>query len=357
VAEREGFEPSEEETPFNGLANRRTRPLCDLSANGADDSMEPLHGRLVRIGRTCRFKSPSRVSEMPASRIPIIGYPLDQTPHQGVLGAALQSVGSQVQVEPWERRPHQLAEALAEVRAGEDFAGALIASPHKEKAPPLSDALSDDARISGAVNVFVRDDGRLRGHNTDADGIRTGLEALLPRVKGKWPRNAVVLGAGGGARAVVAVLIGAGFQHVAVLNRHLHRAEALVGHFGRSARHMELRARPWHDAIIEAELSRAELLINASGIGVEEGESPIPTELLPPDRYVLDLVLSAGSTPLMDQAQERGGTVANGQGAFLASTAMTVKLLTGSSPPTDALRAALANELGVPEEGLAVVGD
>jgi len=294
---------------------------------------------------------------MPVTRLPIIGYPLSETPHEGVLRAALAAVGSTVETEVWERRPHQLADALREVKDGEDFAGALLASPHKEKAPPLSDALSDDARISGAVNVFVRDDGRLRGHNTDADGIRRGLEAILPRVKGKWPKNAVVLGAGGGARAAVAVLIGAGFQHVAVLNRHLHKAEALVGHFGRSARHMELRARPWHDAIIEAELARAELLINASGIGVTDGESPIPTELLPVERYVLDLVLSKGSTPLMDEAQARDGTVANGQAAFIASTAATAKLLTGTAPGMDALRAALATELGVPEEGLAVVGD
>lgn len=294
---------------------------------------------------------------MPATRLPIIGYPLSRTPHEGVLRAALAAVGSAVETEVWERRPHQLADALREVKDGEDFAGALIASPHKEKAPPLSDALSDDARVSGAVNVFVRDEGRLRGHNTDADGIRRGLEAILPRVKGNWPKNAVVLGAGGGARAAVAVLIGAGFQHVAVLNRHLHKAEALVSHFSRSARNMELRARPWHDAIIEAELARAELLINASGIGVEEGESPIPTELLPAERHVLDLVLSKGSTPLMDEAQSRGGTVANGQAAFIASTAATVKLLTGTAPGMDALKAALATELGVPEEGLAVVGD
>ena len=164
---------------------------------------------------------------------------------------------------------------------GDDFVGALIASPHKEKAPPLSDWLSDDARLSGAVNVMARVDGRLRGYNSDLDGVRAGLATILPRVKGKWPRNAVVLGAGGGARAVVAVLIGSGFQHVVVLNRHLHRAEALVGHFSRAARHMELRARPWHDAIIEAELARAELLVNASGIGVEEGESPVPEALHP----------------------------------------------------------------------------
>jgi shikimate dehydrogenase len=147
---------------------------------------------------------------MPASRLPIIGYPLAASPLESVIRAGLKAVESPLAIEPWERRPHQLAEALKEIRAGEDIAGALIASPHKEKAPPLSDALSDDARVSGAVNVYVRVDGRLRGHNTDADGIRIGLQSILPKVKGKWPRNAVVLGAGGGARAVVAVLIAAG---------------------------------------------------------------------------------------------------------------------------------------------------
>ena len=294
---------------------------------------------------------------MPASRLPIIGHPLSQTALEGVLRTALAEAGNPLEIERWDRRPHQLADAIREVRADDAFAGALIASPHKEKAPLLSDWLSDDARLSGAVNVLVRVDGRLRGYNSDADGVRAGLASILPRVKGKWPRNAVVLGAGGGARAVVAVLIGSGFQHVAVLNRHLHRAEALVTHFTRGARHMELRARPWHDAIIEAELARAELLVNASGIGVEEGESPISANLMPADRYVLDLVLNAAPTPLMEQAKAVGGTVASGQVAFLASTSVTVRLLTGTPPAAETLRAALASELGVPEEALAVVGD
>lgn len=294
---------------------------------------------------------------MPPNRLPIIGYPLSQTPLEGVLRAGLAEAGSEVQIERWERRPHQLAEALREVRAGEDFAGAVLASPHKEKAPALADALSDDARVSGAVNVFVRADERLKGHNTDADGVRAGLVSILPRVKGKWPRNAVVLGAGGGARAVVAVLIGSAFQHVAVLNRHLHKAEALVAHFSRTARHMELRARPWHDAIIEAELARADLLVNASGIGDEGGASPIPAGLLPADRFVLDLVLNHPTTPLMAEAQEHGGTATNGQGAFLAGCSETVRLLTGKVPQLETLRAALATELGLPEEAVAVVGD
>jgi shikimate dehydrogenase len=292
---------------------------------------------------------------MPDTTLPIIGYPLAQTPLEGVLRAGLEASGASVQIERWERRPHQLADAVAEVRE-EPFIGALIGSPHKEKAPALANALSDDARASGAVNLLVRTGSNLRGHNTDMDGIRTGLEAILPKVQGKWPRQAVVLGAGGGARAVVAVLIGSGFQHVAVFNRHLHRAEALVAHFARSARHMDLRARPWHEAIIEAELAKAPLLVNASGVG-EGGEAPIPGELIPEDRFVLDLVLNQATTALMREAKARSGTVANGQASFLAGVSVSTKLLTGSEPPADRLREALASELGVPVEGLAVVGD
>ena len=86
------------------------------------------------------------------------------------------------------------------------------------------------------MNIIVRDGAKLRGHNTDVDGVRAGLAAILPKVQGKWPRPAIVLGAGGGARAVVAVLIGSGVQRIAVFNRHLHKAEAVVAHLSRSAR-------------------------------------------------------------------------------------------------------------------------
>lgn len=270
--------------------------------------------------------------------------------------AALEATGTDLVLERWERRPHQLAEAIAELR-GPDVAGALVAAPHKEKAAALVHALSPDARTAGAVNVIVRDGAKLRGHNTDVDGVRHGLAALLPRVQSRWPREAVVLGAGGGARAAVAVLVSAGFQHIAVFNRHLHRAEALVAHFARSTRHMELRVRPWHETILEVELSRAGLLVNASGIGVEEADSAIREELLPEGLYVLDLVLDHAATPLMSAAKARGGTAANGEATLLAASEATFRMLTGQEPPAAVMRSALATELGVPEDHLAVVGD
>ena len=81
-----------------------------------------------------------------------------------------------------------------------------------------------------------------------------------------------------------------GFQRVIVFNRHLHRAESLVKHFSRSAAHMELRAMPWHESIIESELAKTKVLVNATSIGLNDDVSPIPGEILTPDLLVLDLI-------------------------------------------------------------------
>ena len=355
LAEREGFEPSEEETPFNGLANRRTRPLCDLSSSAADDSMGPLDDRPPR-GLRRSFPTLERPAEPTVQRLPLIGQSSTHSAVEAVQRAAFEAAGLPVAIERSERRPHQLAAAMQELRA-DAFLGALIAAPHKEHAAGMTDALSDDGKVSGAVNLVVRSGEDLRGHNTDVDGVRAGLMAILPNAHAKWPRHAVVLGAGGGARAVVAVLIGGGFQRIALFNRHLHKAEAVVAHFARAARQLELRALPWHETFLEVELGKAKLVVNASGIGVEEGASPLPAELLGTGLHVLDLVLNHATTPLMRDAQARGGTVANGHLSFLAGSAETFRLLTGQEAAPDVMRAALAAELGLPEEGIAVVGD
>jgi shikimate dehydrogenase len=294
--------------------------------------------------------------DMPEHRLPIIGTGSQTTPTEAVLRAGLAATGLDVIVEHWQPRPHLLGDSIAKLRARE-YLGALVIAPHKEKAASTVGSLSDDARLSGAVNVIVRDGTKLRGHNTDMDGIRAGLTAILPRVQGRWPRVAVVLGAGGGARAAVAVLISSGFQHVAVFNRHLHKAEALVAHFARSARHMELRARPWHETILEAEVSRAGLVIDASGLGADEAASSISPEALPDGLFVLDLALHHAATPLMREARTRGGTVANGQVSFLAAQAAAFRLWTSMEPPVEVLREALSSALGTGDLEVAVAGD
>src|SRR5205085_5043744 len=119
------------------------------------------------------------------------------------------------------------------------------------------------------------------------------------------------LGAGGGSRAVVFGLIRAGFKRVVVFNRHLHRGEGLVRHFARSAAHMELRAMPWHESIIESELAKTKVLVNATSIGLDRDETPIPAEILSAELLVLDLIY--GGTRLLRDAEKAGCTTADGR--------------------------------------------
>jgi shikimate dehydrogenase len=158
--------------------------------------------------------------------------------------------------------------------------------------------------------------------------------------KQKMPRQAVVLGAGGGARAVVYGLITDGFQRIVVFNRHLHRAEGLVKHFGRHAAHMELRAMPWHESIIEAELAKTRVLVNATSIGLTTDDTPIPAETLHGDLLVLDLIYAR--TRLLRDAEAAGATVADGELMLLHQGAAAFSLWTGQPAPLELMQTRLA---------------
>ena len=206
-------------------------------------------------------------------RVVLMGHPVAHSLSGAMQQAAFDSLGIDATYELWDRSPMELAAAIEEIR-GDDFLGANVTIPHKERVVPMVDRLTDEAHVTGAVNTITREGKRLIGHNTDVPGFRVALDRLVG--KQKMPRQAVVLGAGGGARAVVYGLITEGFQRIVVFNRHLHRAEGLVKHFGRSAAHMELRAMPWHDSIIESELAKTRVLVNATSIGLMSDERPDP---------------------------------------------------------------------------------
>ena len=216
--------------------------------------------------------------------------------------------------------------------------GANITIPHKERVVPMVDRLTEEASATGAVNTLTREGMRLIGHNTDVAGFKVALDRLVGRQK--MPRQAVLLGAGGGGRAVVYGLIREGFQRIVVFNRHLHRAEGLVKHFGRQAAHMELRAMPWHESIIESELAKTKVLINATSIGLTSDASPVPAEALHDDLLVLDLIYSR--TRLIRDAEAAGATVADGELMLLHQGAAAFTLWTGQPAPLDLMQERLA---------------
>jgi shikimate dehydrogenase len=277
-------------------------------------------------------------------RVVLIGHPVAHSLSGAMQQAAFDALGIDAAYELWDRTPLQLPAAVGELRS-DDVLGANVTIPHKERVVPLVDRQTEDAHATGAVNTITREGKRLIGHNTDVPGFRVALDALVGRQK--MPRQAVVLGAGGGARAVVFGLITEGFQRVVVFNRHLHRAEGLVKHFGRSAAHMELRAMPWHESIIESELAKAKVLVNATAIGLTADESPIPAEVIPPDMLVLDLIYRR--TRLLRDAAAAGCTVADGGLMLLHQGAAAFTLWTGQPAPLETMQAALeqAREGGV----------
>jgi shikimate dehydrogenase len=269
-------------------------------------------------------------------RVVLIGHPVAHSLSGAMQQAAFDHLGIDAAYELWDRPPAELAEAVAQLRT-EDFLGANVTIPHKERVVPHVDKVTEEAHATGAVNTITREGKKLVGHNTDVPGFKVALDRLVGRQK--MPRHAVVLGAGGGARAVVHSLIREGFQRVIVFNRHLHRAEGMVKHFSRSAAHMDLRAMPWHESIIEAELAKTKVLVNATSIGLAADETPVPGEILTPDLLVLDLIYSR--TRLLREAEKAGCATADGGTMLLHQGAAAFTLWTGREAPLNEMQAAL----------------
>ena len=269
-------------------------------------------------------------------KIVLIGHPVAHSLSGAMQQAALDAAGIDARYELLDRTLLELPSAIAELR-GDDHLGANVTIPFKERVVPMVDRLTEEAQATGAVNTITKEGKRLVGHNTDVPAFRKALDALAGRQK--MPRAAVVLGAGGGARAVVYGLITQGFQRVIVFNRHLHRAEGLVRHFARTAAHMELRAMPWHESVIEAELAKTRVLVNATAVGLASDETPVPAELLPPDLLVLDLIYQPKETRLLRDARSAGAAaIMNGDLMLLHQGAAAFELWTGQKAPLDLMR-------------------
>ncbi len=271
-------------------------------------------------------------------RVVLIGHPVAHSLSGAMQQAAFDATGIDARYELWDRAPIALPDAIQEVR-GDGFLGANITIPHKERVVPLIDKLTEEAQATGAVNTLTREGRRLVGHNTDVPGFVVALDKLVGRQK--MPRAAVVLGAGGGSRAVVYGLIRAGFQRIVVFNRHLHRAEGLVKYFARSAAHMELKAMPWHESIIESELAKTKVVINATSIGLNDEVSPVPAEVLTGDLLVLDLIYNR--TKLLRDAESAGAVALDGETMLLHQGAAAFALWTGQAAPLEVMSEALAS--------------
>ena len=230
--------------------------------------------------------------------------------------------------------------AFLQSLAAHGYVGANVTVPHKEAALALSQP-DDCARAVGAANTLWFDGG-LRSTNTDVEGFLNNLDACAPH----WDRNtakAVVLGAGGAARAVVYGLIERRVERVVVINRTLGRAEALQDRFGE-----RVRPAPWSDR--NKALADAALLVNTTTLGMHSQPAlDVEVNHLPGHAVVADLVYVPLMTPLMRAAKARELRVADGLGMLLHQAVRGFALWFGKTPDvTPELRALIEADIALP---------
>lgn len=259
----------------------------------------------------------------------VIGWPLEHTLSPVIHNAAFRSVGIDWVYLAWAVPPESLGDAIVGLRAL-GVMGINVTMPHKESVMAFCDEVSGDARDVGAVNTIQHIGGRLIGHNTDVDGFR---EFLLSDagvdVSGK---SALVLGAGGAARAVVKALADLGAGAISIAARRAERGQDLVPLGSGVA-----VALPWDAAAGAA--SEAEVVVNATPLGTGGGDS-LPGVTFGPGQVVVDLVYDPPNTSLIEQARSQGAEAWGGIGMLVHQAASSFRIWTGQDPALETMSAA-----------------
>ncbi|MDO8635952.1 MAG: shikimate dehydrogenase [Dehalococcoidia bacterium] len=289
--------------------------------------------------------------------IGIIGHPLTHSISPVFQQAALDHYGLDIRYQVWEVEKVELGmEYLNQAQS----LGANVTVPYKETITPFLDSLESQAWRIGAVNTIVKEDkqrpsgtpsrevsmwnpterqfGRLKGYNTDAHGF---FRALMDDADFD-PENkvAVLLGAGGVARAAGFVLVDAGVRSLIILNRNLERANTLAELLNQQAKAPQnVAARAWKEEVMQRMLPLADLIVNCTTLGMKhsqgEGQSPITADLLTTNTLVYDLVYNPIETPLLKEAKKAGARTLSGLSMLVYQGAASFELWTGKEAPLD----------------------
>ena len=269
----------------------------------------------------------------------VLGDPIAHSRSPAMHNAAFAALGLDWCYVPLHVVPERLEAALRGLIAL-GFVGANVTIPHKERAAELAAELTPAAQAIGAVNTLTVQGERLLGDNTDWGGLLLTLEEAGVEVAG---REALVLGAGGSARAIVYALAQAGAQ-VTVANRTVERAEELAAWFATQNAGKVAVLGLAERAPLQAALDRASLVINTTSVGMHPGPdvSPLPEGArLAAQTAVLDLVYAPRRTALLRQAAASGCRTMEGLRVLVYQGALSFKIWTGLEAPVDVMARAV----------------
>jgi shikimate dehydrogenase len=285
-------------------------------------------------------------------RFAVVGDPIAHSKSPAMHAAAYRALGLPHSYEAIRAGADELAGVVAALRAG-TFHGVNVTVPHKERVLGLVDEVDPSAALVRAANTLVRSPtGRIQAHNTDVRALEAELLALEPRLSELSERTgdpcAVVLGAGGAARAAVAALKSLGLGPVVVRARNEARREPMLA---------ELRASLHHaDSWLRGQLLRADsrderdvdVVIQTTSAGMHGADpgdaiaAAVAWDALPDAAVALDVVYAPPETPFLRAARARGLRCANGLGMLARQGALAFELWLGVAAPLPAMLAALA---------------
>ncbi|RYY36993.1 MAG: shikimate dehydrogenase [Sphingomonadales bacterium] len=249
----------------------------------------------------------------------VIGDPISHSKSPAIHGFWLKALGIEAEYRAAHVKPEALAAYFESRQADPDWRGCNITIPHKQAALDLVEDRGDVRGSIGAINTVIREGEALIGTNTDAGGFYAPIAGL--DLEGK---HAVVIGAGGAARAILFALSKLGVGRVTVMNRNVLKAAALLASFGLKG-----------DAVpLGSPLPAAGLVVNASALGMI-GQPPLTIDLspLPEDAVVYDIVYAPLETDLLAQARARELDTVDGLDMLIGQAALAFELFFGVEPP------------------------
>ena len=264
----------------------------------------------------------------------IIGYPLSHTLSPSMHNFIYQKLGIDVEYKKWEISPNNLKSHIEKIN-NENFIGANITVPYKEKIVPLLDEIRNEAKFTGAVNTIVKNNNKLIGYNTDVYGIEQTLDIKL---KNDVINNAVIFGAGGAAKAALFVLLQRGLNNLTIVNRTKSNALKMISKFNNVNYDQTIITLNEKSQIKSACLS-ADLIINTTILGMKgsgyEDISPIDSTFIDSNSVIFDMVYNPTKTPLIKIALERNANIIEGLNMLVYQAIKSIELWTGIRPSFD----------------------
>ena len=276
------------------------------------------------------------------ARVGIIGYPLGHSISPAFQQAAFDELEIDARYETWATPSDKLAERVESLRE-DGVLGANVTVPHKQAVMPLLDEILPVAQSIGAVNTIINNNGVLIGANTDAAGFTRSLENEARFSAAR--KRALILGAGGAARAVAYGLAWEGVSELVIVNRTPERADELAQEVS-EATATETQSGGFDKVSGNQSF---DLIVNSTSIGMRGGPDPdgVPPvqALLTRGVLVCDLVYNPQQTPLLTLARERGARVLGGIGMLVYQGAASFEFWTDREAPEDVMYAAALKAL------------